>query len=145
MSRSLSRVQLIGNLGRDAEMRYTPSGAPVTEFRLAVNRSRRGQDGQWIQETDWYRVVCWNRLAEFADQYLKRGMRVYVDGRLQLRRYSGTDGQERTVVEVVARDIIMLSARPEEPAEATALMPPTEEPAVDKDLLGDDEFEDVPF
>ncbi len=145
MSRSLSRVQLIGNLGRDANMRYTPNGAPVTEFSLAVNRSRRGQDGQWIQETDWYRIICWNRLAEFADQYLKRGMRVYVDGRLQVRRYTGNDGVERTVVEVVASDIIMLSARPEEPSELGAPVPTTEEPDVDKDLVEDDEFDDVPF
>jgi single-strand DNA-binding protein len=143
MSRSLSRVQLIGNLGRDAEMRYTPGGAQVTEFSLAVDRSRRGQDGQWIRETDWYRVICWNRLAEFADQYLKRGMRVYVDGRLQLRRYRADDGIERTSVEVIARDIVMLSPRPDAPA---ALEPLSEELAeLPDDLPKEDEFDDVPF
>lgn len=143
MSRGLNRIQLIGHLGRDAEMRYTPSGAPVTEFSLAVNRRRRGQDGQWIEETDWFRVICWNRLAEFADQYLKRGMRVYVDGRLQIRRFTGNDGVERTAVEVIANDIIMLSARPEEQAGAEA--PEPEEPELSKELSGEDEFDDVPF
>jgi len=143
MSRSLSRVQLIGNLGRDAEMRYTPGGAQVTEFSLAIDRSRRVQDGQWVRETDWYRVICWNRLAEFADQYLKRGMRVYVDGRLQLRRYTGNDGVERTSVEVIAQDIIMLSARPDAPA---ALEPLSEERAEPPGVLpNEDDFDDVPF
>uniref|UniRef100_A0A831THQ3 Single-stranded DNA-binding protein n=2 Tax=Thermorudis TaxID=1649508 RepID=A0A831THQ3_9BACT len=143
MSRGLNRIQLIGHLGRDAEMRYTPSGAPVTEFSLAVNRRRRGQDGQWIEETDWFRVICWNRLAEFADQYLKRGMRVYVDGRLQIRRFTGNDGVERTAVEVIANDIIMLSARPEEPPGPET--PEPDESELPKELSGEDEFDDVPF
>lgn len=143
MSRSLSRIQLIGNLGRDAEMRYTPSGAPVTEFSVAVNRRRRTQDGQWIDETDWYRVVCWNRLAEFADQYLKRGMRVYVDGRLQLRRYTANDGTERMSVEVIANDVIILTPRADvlpEPGEGFEDEVPSTLPDEQ-----DDEFGDVPF
>ena len=143
MSRGLNRIQLIGHLGRDAEMRYTPSGAPVTEFSLAVNRGRRGPDGQWINETDWFRVICWNRLAEFADQYLKRGMRVYVDGRLQIRRYTGNDGVERTAVEVVANDIIMLSGRSEEPSGPET--PEPDESELPKEISGEDEFDDIPF
>ncbi len=143
MSRGLNRIQLIGHLGRDAEMRYTPSGAPVTTFTLAVNRGRRGPDGQWIHETDWFRVICWNRLAEFADQYLKRGTRVYVDGRLQIRRYTGNDGVERTAVEVVARDVILLSGRAEEPAVPAAPVP--DEPELPREISVEDEFEDIPF
>ena len=142
MSRGLSKVQIIGNLGRDPEMRYTPSGAPVTEFSVAVNRRRRGQDGQQVDETDWFRVVCWSRLAEIADQYLRRGMRVYVEGRLQIRRYTGNDGQERTSVEVIANDLVMLTPRDEAgaaPREAGGGRQAEPEPG------REDDFDDVPF
>ncbi|HET9016315.1 MAG TPA: single-stranded DNA-binding protein [Thermomicrobiaceae bacterium] len=143
MSRGLSKVQIIGNLGRDPEMRYTPSGAAVTEFSVAVNRRRRGQDGQQVDETDWYRVVCWSKLAEFADQYLKRGMRVYVDGRLQIRHYTGNDGQERTAVEVVANDVVMLTPRDDAsagPRESGGGRRP-----VEAEAGREDDFDDVPF
>lgn len=146
MSRGLSRVQIIGNLGRDPEMRFTPSGAAVTEFSVAVNRRRRGQDGQNVDETDWYRVICWSRLAEIADQYLRKGTRVYVDGRLQLRRYTGNDGQERTSVEVVASDMVILTPRDEmgaggrEPTGTRA-----GEPEFGERGEREDDFDDVPF
>jgi single-strand DNA-binding protein len=80
-------------------------------FSVAVNRGRRGQDGQRTEVTDWFRVVCWNKLAETADQYLKKGQRVYVEGRLQIRKYTGNDGAERTAVEVIANDMVTLSER----------------------------------
>ncbi|HUZ01883.1 MAG TPA: single-stranded DNA-binding protein [Thermomicrobiaceae bacterium] len=142
MSRGLSKIQIIGNLGRDPEMRYTPSGAPVTEFSVAVNRRRRGQDGQQVDETDWFRVVCWSRLAEISDQYLRRGMRVYVDGRLQIRRYTGNDGQERTSVEVIANDLVILTPRDEAgaaPRESGGGRQGEPEPG------REDDFDDVPF
>ncbi len=113
MSRGLNRIELIGNVGRDPEMRYTPSGAPVTQFRLAVNTLRRGAEGgQPVTETDWFTVVCWNRLAEFADQFIRKGTKVYVAGRLRIRRFTGNDGTERTAVEVIAREVLLLSPRP---------------------------------
>ena len=145
MSRGLSKVQIIGNIGRDPEMRYTPSGAPVTDFSVAVNRRRRGQDTQQVEETDWYRVVCWSRLAEFADQYLKRGMRVYVDGRLQIRRYTGNDGQERTSVEVVAADVVMLTPRDEAAAGAGPAGPGGGRRQDQPEPGREDDFDDVPF
>jgi len=112
MSRGYSRVILVGNLGRDPEMRYTPQGTPVTNFSIAVNR-RRGTGDNAQDETDWYRISVFGRQAEVADQYLKRGMKVLVDGRLAIRSYVGNDGVERTSVEVTADNFQMLTTRDE--------------------------------
>lgn len=118
MFQGLNRIQIIGNLGRDPEMRYTPSGSPVTEFSVAVNRRRRTAEDQWVDDTEWFRVVCWNRLAEQVDNmatrgFLVKGTRVYVEGRLQTRRYTGHDGMERTAVEIIANHVLILSSRGE--------------------------------
>lgn len=145
----LSKVQIIGNLGRDPEMRYTPSGSPVTNFSVAVTRRRpSGQEGEWVDETDWYRVVCWQRLAEQVDNmaskgFLVKGTKVYVDGRLQIRTYTGNDGQERTSVEVVANQVLILSGRSEP---AGGERQPAARRAGEPDFgSGEDEFDDVPF
>ncbi len=120
MPRGLNRVQIIGNLGADPEMRYTPSGSAVTNFRVAVSRNRRGQDGNMVDETEWFRVVAWDsgnyKLAEICNEYLRKGHKVYVEGRLQSRKYNDKDGVERTSVEIVATDMVMLSGR-DEPGE----------------------------
>jgi len=120
MARGLNRVQIIGNLGADPEMRYTPSGSAVTNFRVAVSRNRRGQDGNMVDETEWFRVVAWDsgnyKLAEICNEYLRKGHKVYVEGRLQSRKYTDKDGVERTSVEIVATDMVMLSGR-DEPGE----------------------------
>ena len=129
MARGLNKIQIIGNLGRDPEIRYTPGGVATTTFSVAVNRSRKGPDGQRTEETDWFRVVTWNNLAETAGEYLKKGQRVYVEGRLQTRKYTGNDGVERTVVEVIASDLLMLSEKQEV---AVAVKQP----------FGEDEFDD---
>lgn len=113
MSRGYSRVILVGNLGRDPEMRYTASGTPVTNFSIAVNRRRRVGDGNFEDEVDWYRVSVFGRQAEVADQYLKRGMQVLVDGRLQIRTYTTQEGVERTSVEVNCDNFQMLTTRDE--------------------------------
>jgi single-strand DNA-binding protein len=118
VARGLNKIQIIGNLGRDPEMRYTPNGVATTTFSVAVNRGRRGKDGQVVEETEWFRVITWDRLAETVDQYLKKGARVYVEGRLQTRKYIGNDGVERTAVEIMANDLITLSLQ--EKAEQTA-------------------------
>ena len=107
-------IQIIGHLGRDREMRYTPGGQPTTTFPVAVNRSRHGQDGQRAEETDWFRVVCWSKLAETADQYLQKGARVYVEGRLQIREYTGRDGSKKSATEIIAHDMILLSGKEEQ-------------------------------
>ncbi|HEU4792707.1 MAG TPA: single-stranded DNA-binding protein [Nitrolancea sp.] len=139
MSRGLNKIQIIGNLGRDPEMRYTPGGSPVTNFSVAVGRRRRGQDDQITEETDWFRVVCWDKLAEIADQYLKKGARVYVEGRVQIRKYTGNDGVERTSVDVIANDLIMLSGREEG---GTAGREPVSSRSRE---AGEEDFDDLPF
>ena len=111
MARGLNRVQIIGNLGADPEMRYTPGGQAVTNFRVAVNRTRRDQGGTTSEETEWFRVVAFDKLGEIADQYLRKGGQVYVEGRLQSRKYTDREGVERTAVEVVAGDLVLLGAR----------------------------------
>ncbi len=111
MARGYSRVIIVGNLGRDPEMRYLPSGDPVVNFTVAVGRRRRGTDGNWVDETDWFRVNCFRRNAEVADQYLKKGSQVLVEGQLQIRQYTGNDGVERTSVEVNCDNFTMLGSR----------------------------------
>lgn len=110
-SRGLNRVQIIGNLGRDPEMRFTQGGTPVTNFTVAVNRSWQSRDGEMREETEWFRVVAWTRLAEIANEYLRRGRQVYVDGRLATRTWQDREGNERTTTEVVAQEMILLGGR----------------------------------
>ncbi|MEZ4520275.1 MAG: single-stranded DNA-binding protein [Thermomicrobiales bacterium] len=116
MSRGYSRIIVVGNLGRDPEMRYTPSGTPVTNFSIAVNRRRPVGGGQYEDETDWYRVAVFGRQAEVADQYLARGMKVLVDGQPRINTFVGNDGVERTNVEINCDNFQMLNTREESEA-----------------------------
>ena len=93
--RGMNKCSLMGNLGSDPEMRLTPVGRAVTNFRLAVNRRWRDAEGQSQEKTEWFRIVAWGRLAEVCNQYLQKGSPVYVDGRLETRTYEATDGQTR--------------------------------------------------
>ena len=111
MSRSLNKVQIIGHLGKDPEMRYTPSGKPVTTFSVAVTRSWVSSDSERHSETEWFNVVAWSNLAETCKQYLTKGRLVYIEGRLQTRRWDDKEGQKHTSVEVVANEMIMLDRR----------------------------------
>ncbi|HRN51046.1 MAG TPA: single-stranded DNA-binding protein [Anaerolineales bacterium] len=113
MSRGLNKVMLIGHLGRDAELRYTPGNRAVASFSLASSQSWTTAQGEKRTETEWFKVVAWAGLAEFANQYLKKGQQVYVEGRLQTRRWQDEQGNPRSVVEVVAREIVMLGERRE--------------------------------
>lgn len=106
--RSLNKVMLIGNLTRDPEMRYTPTGSAVTTFSIATNRSWKTDAGEMRDEVEYHRLVSWNKLAEICSQLLTKGKRVYVEGRIQTRSFTGQDGQERTVTEVVIEDMIVL-------------------------------------
>src|SRR5690349_10357267 len=92
-------------------MKYTQQGTPITTFSVAVSRSRKSPDGQVIDETEWFRVVAWERLAETCNEYLHKGSKVYIEGRLQTRKYTGQDGQERQIVEVVAQEMQLLDSR----------------------------------
>lgn len=113
MSRGLNKVMLIGHLGRDPELRYTPGNRAVASFSLASSQSWTTAEGEKRTETEWFKVVAWAGLAEFANQYLKKGQQVYVEGRLKTRRWQDEAGNPRSVVEVVAREILMLSERRE--------------------------------
>jgi single-strand DNA-binding protein len=112
-SRGLNKVMLIGNLGADPEMRYTPSGKAVTTFRIAVNRTWKDQSsGEQQQDTQWIRIVAWTQLAEICARYLSKGRSVYVEGRLQTRSWDAQDGSKRYMTEVVAQDVIILDRAP---------------------------------
>lgn len=105
---SLNKIMLIGNVGSDPEMRFTPSGSPVTSFRIATNRVYNTPDGARKQETDWFTVVAWNKLAEQCNQFLGKGKLVYVEGRLRNRSWDGTDGQKHFRTEVIASRVTFL-------------------------------------
>ncbi|HTP00010.1 MAG TPA: single-stranded DNA-binding protein [Anaerolineales bacterium] len=111
MSRGLNKVMIIGHLGKDPEMRYTPSGRPVTTFTVAVSRSWNSADGERHAETEWFNVVAWGNLAEICKQYLAKGQQVYVEGRLQTRRWDDKEGQKHTSIEIVANEMMMLGDR----------------------------------
>lgn len=111
MSRGLNKVLIIGHLGRDPEMRYTPSGRPVTTFSVATSRSWKTSEGERRTETEWFNIVAWGSLAEICNQYLKKGQQVYIEGRLQTRRWEDDDGNKRSTTEVVAREMTMLGDR----------------------------------
>ena len=105
---NLNKVMLIGNVGTEPEMRFTPNGNPVTSFRIAVSRVYTPSDGERRQETEWFTVVTWNKLAEICNQFLAKGRQVYVEGRLRTRAWEGQDGQKRTRLEVIANQVLFL-------------------------------------
>ncbi|MCH7541523.1 single-stranded DNA-binding protein [Patescibacteria group bacterium] len=111
-TRSLNKVMLIGNLTRDPELRYTPSGTAVCSFSVATNRSWTPSDGgERREETEFHRIVAWNKLAELCSQLLTKGRKVYVEGRLQTRSWETPDGNKRFATEVVAEDMVILDSR----------------------------------
>jgi single-strand DNA-binding protein len=141
---SLNRVMIIGNIGSEPEMRFTPNGNPVTSFRVATNRVFTTADGERRRETEWFTVVAWNKLAEQCNQFLSKGRLVYAEGRLRTRTWESPDGQKRYRTEVVANRVSFLDRRstaplPEESdeAEATDVTEVTE--------AGDVEPDDIPF
>lgn len=107
----MNKIMLIGNLGRDPEMSYTPSGLAVTRFSLAVNRVNKAPSGERQEETEWFNIVCFSKLAEITNQYLKKGQKVFIEGRLQTRKYTDKNGIERTAVEVIGNDMEMLTPK----------------------------------
>jgi len=111
MARSLNKVQLIGNLTRDPELRYTPSGAAVCTIGLATNRQWVTEAGEKKEDAEFHRLVAWNKLAEICSQLLKKGRKIYVEGRLQTRKWQGADGNERQTTEIVINDMIILDPK----------------------------------
>ena len=111
MSRGLNKMMIIGHLGRDPEMRYTPSGRPVTTFSVATTRSWHSSDGERHEETEWFNVVAWGNLAEICNQHLRKGQQIYVESRLQTRRWEDSEGNKHFTTELVAQEMIMLGER----------------------------------
>ncbi len=127
MTRGLNKVMIIGRLGRDPEMRYTPSGRPVTAFSVAVNRSWVAGDGDKREETEWFNVVAWSNLAEICKQHLRKGQTVYIEGRLQTRSWDDQEGKKHFRTEIVANEMIMLGDKREGGEEPISEAPAEEE------------------
>lgn len=111
MSRSVNKVILIGNLGKDPEVRYTGAGVAVATFTLATNESWRDAEGNTQERTEWHNLVAWRKLAEVIGEYLKKGSKIYVEGRLQYRTYDDKNGVKRYVTEIVMDQMVMLDGR----------------------------------
>lgn len=111
MARDLNKVMIIGRLGRDPEMRYTPGGSPVTTFSVATSRQWKDGSDNTREETEWFNVVAWNKLAEICKDHLRKTSRVYIEGRLQTRQWQDQEGQNHYRTEVIASDMIILDSR----------------------------------
>jgi len=111
---TLNKMMIIGNLGADPELRYTPSGKAVTDLRVAVNDNRKGPDGEWIEETLWFRVSVWEQQAERLAEQLRKGNKIYAEGQLRAREYDARDGQKRTSLELAFARVVNLERRPRE-------------------------------
>lgn len=107
----VNKVILIGNLGADPEVRYTQGGTPVASFTVATTEKHKGHDGQVQEQTEWHNVVAWQRLAEICGEYLVKGSRVYIEGKLQTRKWKDQGGNDRYTTEIVAREMKMLSSK----------------------------------
>ena len=166
---SLNKVILIGNLGRDPEVRYMPNGEAVANFSIATSESWNDrQSGQRVERTEWHNITMYRRLAEIAGQYLKKGSQVYIEGRIQSRKYTGKDGIERTAYDIIASEMKMLGSRgasgggapyddgnaypsapPAQPAQSYTAEPPAaprrQAPAAAPAAPVDDIDDDIPF
>ena len=143
---SVNKVILVGRLGRDPETRYTSAGQAVCNFTLATDESFKDRTGERQKRTEWHRIVLWAKLAEIAQQYLKKGTMVYIEGRIQSRQWDDRDGNKRTTVEIVGNVMRMLSSRAETAAVAAA-GPEAEAPAAPEEPAAAPEVsdEDIPF
>jgi len=144
MARSVNKVILIGNLGADPDLRYTPSGTAVCNARLATNESYTDQSGQLIERTEWHNLVFWGKLAELCGQYLKKGSRIYVEGSLQTRSWEDKEGVTRYTTEIKVRDMMMLDGRGGDQMSAPSATP-AQQPATTTTPSYDPTQDDLPF
>ncbi|NNC99038.1 MAG: single-stranded DNA-binding protein [Gammaproteobacteria bacterium] len=152
MARGINKVILVGNLGRDPEMRYTPSGSAVANLAVATSESWKDkQTGEPQERTEWHRVVMFNRLGEIAGEYLKKGSKVYIEGKLQTRKWQDKEGQDRYTTEIVANEMQMLDSRGgggmdsyDQSAPAAPAPAPQAKPQAQKGAF-DDFDDDIPF
>jgi len=114
MPKSVNKVILIGNLGKDPEVKYTPSGVPVAKFSLATNERYKDKSGEWQDRTEWHNIVAWQRLAEIVGEYVKKGSKIYIEGRLQTSSWEDKQsGEKKYRTEIVVNDLVLLSGRGE--------------------------------
>ena len=148
---SLNKCMIIGNLGRDPEMRYTPSGQAVTQFTVATNRNYRDAQGEWQSETEWFRVVVWGPQAERTAERLRKGNKVYVEGRIQTRQWEDQTGNKRYTTELIANQVSSLERRDRD---EEAPFPDDRPAGASNDAAtgatrpaggGEDDFDDLPF
>ena len=146
---SLNKVMLMGRLTKDPEMRYTPSGQPVTSFSIATNRYSSGADGERKEFTDYHNIVAWNigkrNLAQQVADFLRKGSLVYVEGRLQTRSWEGQDGQKRRATEVVANDVQFLEPRGAGVGAGVHAAPVDDLPGMAEDMPRDVDPDEIPF
>ena len=135
----LNKIMLIGNLGKDPEMNYTQNGTALTKFSLAVSRSYKTSSGEKRDETEWFNIVAWDKLAELCNQYLHKGSKAYIEGRLSQRKYTDKNGIERYAFDVVASDMQILTPKSAQSGSSDFLAGNAD----DSDPLGD--LEDHPF
>jgi len=120
MSRTLNKVMLIGNVGKDPEVNFTPSGVKVAVFRMATAETWKDKDGAVQEHTDWHSIVAWRGLADVVEKLVRRGSRLYVEGKIQSRSFEDRDGNKRYVTEIVADNLLLLDAKkPDQPASTT--------------------------
>ncbi len=129
----LNKIMLIGNLGRDPEMSYTPNGTAVTKFSLAVNRITKADTGEKQKETEWFNIVAWRQLAETCNAYLHKGSKVFIEGRLTQRKYTDKNGNERIAVDVIANEMQMLDSKSTQSSSESFLAGSTDDPLGDLD------------
>jgi single-strand DNA-binding protein len=153
MSGSVNKVILIGRLGKDPEVKYTPSGAPVAKFSLATDEVFKDRSGEQQKRTEWHNIVAWNKLADICGQYLTKGKQVYIEGSIRSRQWEDQAGNKRTAYDIVAREMKMLGSKADSdrasaaaaaapPAEhAPVERPPAAEPPAEPEITD----EDVPF
>jgi single-strand DNA-binding protein len=138
---SVNKVILIGNLGKDPEIRYTPSGQAVATFSIATTDKWRDKEGQTQERTDWHNIVLWGRQAELAKEYLRKGRPVYIEGRIQTRSYEDKEGVKKWVTEIIAQRMQFLGGRPDDSGGRDSSVPPP--PDMSPDISSDDD--DLPF
>ena len=144
MARGLNKVMLIGNLGSDPEIKYAPSGTAIANFNLATSENRRNKNGEWQELTEWHRIVMFAKQAELCKDYLKKGSKVFIEGRIQTRSWEDQNGQKRYLTEVVGASMVMLDSKGTAPSrESKGTMPDAiPEPPADEFPEGED---DLPF
>lgn len=145
MAIALNRVTLLGNLGADPEVRATQKGRKVANIRLATTESYKDNEGEWKEYTDWHRVVFWDNLAETLEKYVKKGHKLYIEGKLKSRSYEDKEGITRYVTEVVARKMIMLTPRSENNSESESNNTYNDSNSIDYSSINDNKDDDLPF